>query len=95
MYIISQDRDIIFTLQDKGLLKSTIYAEDVEIDGKYYGTNIFGTNLLKTYMLGTYEENETAQIVAEIYRLLKAGAKCYSMPAPSMDLEDIGVTMNE
>jgi DNA modification methylase len=93
MYIISQDRDIIFTLQDKGLLKSTIYAEDVEIDGKYYGTNIFGTNLLKTYMLGTYEENEAAQVIAEIYRLLKAGEKYYSMPVPSLDLDDMGVNI--
>ena len=93
MFIISQDRDVIFTLQDKGLLKSTIYAEDVEIDGKYYGTNIFGETLFKTYMLGTYEAGETEQVIAEIYRLLKAGAKYYSMPDPSMDLEDMGVIL--
>jgi hypothetical protein len=90
MYIISQDRNMIFTLTDKGLLKSTVYAEDIEIDGEYYGTNIFGSNLLRTNLLGTYEEGEAEQIIAEIYRLLKAGAMCYSMPTPSMDLEDMG-----
>jgi len=44
------------------------------------------TNTLSTY---------NVQRGAEIYRLLKAGAKCYSMPDPSMDLEDMGVAMNE
>lgn len=93
MYIIGQDRNVIFTLQDTGLLKGTIYTEDVEMGGRYYGTNIYGKNLLHTHLLGTYEENEAAQVIAEIYRLLKAGAKCYSMPDPSMDLEDMGVSL--
>lgn len=93
MFILSQDRDTIFTLQDKGLFKGHIYANDIEIDGHYYGTNIYGTTLFKTYFLGTYEEGEAEQVIAEIYRLLKAGAKCYSMPDPSMDLEDMGVNI--
>lgn len=93
MYIIGQDRNIIFTLQDKGILKGTIYTEDIEINGKYYGSNIYGRNLFTTHLLGTYEEGEAEQVVTEIYRLLKAGAKHYSMPTPSMDLEDMGVTL--
>jgi len=93
MFILSQDRDTIFTLQDKGLFKGHLYAEDIEIDGHYYGTNIYGTTLFKTYFLGTYEEGEAEQVIAEIYRLLKAGEKYYSMPVPSLDLEDMGVSL--
>jgi len=91
MFIQGQDKNIIFTLTDKGLLKGTVYTEDVYINGKFYGTNVYGKNLFKAYLLGTYEEDEAEQVVSEIYTLLKARAKFYSMPNPSLDLEDLGV----
>ena len=94
MFIQSQDRNVIFTLTDKGLLKGHVFAEDqYDIDGDFMGCNVYGRNLLRTYLLGTYEkderEDEAAQVVDEIYRLLKAGCCFYSMPAPQMDLEDL------
>jgi len=93
MYIVGQDRNVIFTLTDKGLLKGTLYTEDIYVNGKYYGSNVYGKNLLRTYLLGTYEEDEAEQVIEEIYRLLKAGVQFYSMPDPSMDLEDLGVSL--
>lgn len=93
MYIISQDKNVIFPLIDKGLLKGTVYAEDIYIDEKFYGTNIYGRRLFRDYLLGSYEAGEAEQIITEIYRLMKAGEKFYSMPAPTMDLEDLGVIL--
>mgnify|MGYP001305485274 FL=1 len=93
MFIKGQDSDVIFSLTDKGLFPGTIYTDDIYINGKFYGTNIYGKRLFKTYLLGTYEEDEGEQIVNEIYTLMRAGAKYYSMPAPSIDLEDLGVAL--
>lgn len=93
MYIQGQDRDIIFTISDKGPLKGRIYTEDKIIKDKFYGTNVFGKTLFKKHLLGTYETEEAEQIVAEIYTLLKAGKKFYAMPEPSIDPEDWGVEL--
>lgn len=93
MFIQSQDKDVIFTLADKGLLKGTVYTEDIYINKTFYGTNIFGKNLFKKHLLGTYEEDEAEQIVGEVYKLLKARCKFYAMPEAAMDLEELGVEL--
>jgi len=93
MFILSQDKDTIFTLSDKGLFKSAIYTEDVYVNGKYYGSNIYGKGLFKEYLLGTYDCDEVEQIMSEIFTLLKAGAEFYSMPAPTLEPEDLGVSI--
>lgn len=93
MFIKSQDGDLIFTLQNKGPFHGTIYTKDIYIRGKYYGTNIYGKRLFKTYLLGTYEENEGEMVINEIFTLLKAGVKYYSMPTPTLDLEDLEVIL--
>jgi len=93
MYIVGQDRNIIFTLTDKGLMKGLVYTEDIYVNGQFYGCNIYGKNLLRTYLLGTYEEDEAEQVIEEIYRLLKVGVQFYSMPAPALDPEDLGVSL--
>ena len=86
MFIKGQDDNTIFTLSDKGINKGVVYTEDIYINNKYYGSNIFGRTLFHTYLLGTYEEDESDQVVAEIYKLLKSGAQYYSMPQPSIDI---------
>lgn len=92
MYIVSQDRDSIFTLTDKGLFKGMLYAECIyDEENEFRGCNIYGKSLFKTVLLGTYEIEEADQIVGEIYRLLKAGEQLYSMPLVYMDLQDLGV----
>jgi len=89
MYIKSQDGDVIFSLTDKAV----IFTEDIYISGKFYGCNIYGRKLFRRYLLGTYEEDEATQVISEIYALLKAGERFYSMPAPTFDLEDLGVSI--
>jgi hypothetical protein len=93
MYIQGQDKNVIFALTDKGLMKGLVYTEDVYVNGKYYGANVYGKSLLRTCLLGTYEEDEAEQVVGEIYKLLKSGAQFYAMPCPTMDLEDLGVSL--
>ena len=93
MFIQGQDKDIIFPLTDKGLLKGTVYTKDIYVNEKYYGANVYGKTLFQKHLLGTYEEGEAEQVIAEIYALLKAGAATYSMPVPAMDLEDLGVSL--
>jgi hypothetical protein len=93
MFILSQDKDTIFTLCDRGLFKGTIYSKDIYINGRYYGANIYGKTLFSKCLLGTYEEDEPEMVISEIYTLLKAGEKYYTMPAPSIDLEDLGVAL--
>lgn len=88
MYIQSQDKDTIFTLSDKGILKGCVFTKDHYIDGQFYGTNIYGKTLLKTVLLGTYEPEEAEQIVKEIYRLLRKGMKFYVMPE-SADIPEV------
>jgi hypothetical protein len=85
MHILSQDKDIIFNFN--GL--STVYAQDVYRNGRYYGTNVYGKSLLKNHMLGTYEDGEAQQVVAEIYRSLKTKAKYYTMPEVALDLTEL------
>lgn len=91
MFIKSQNEDVIFSLTDKGFLKGNVYAEDIYVNGKFYGTNIYGRKLFKKYLLGTYEEDEGEMVINEIFTMLKARTKYYTMPAPTMDLEDLGV----
>lgn len=94
MYIVSQDRDTIFTLTDKGLFKGLIYTDFVyNEDDEFRGCNIYGKSLFKTVLLGTYDTEEAEQIIAEIYKLLKAGEQFYSMPEVYIELEDMGVTL--
>jgi len=93
MYIKSQDGNVIFTLSDKGLFKGTVFTRDIYIKGKYYGSNIYGRRLFKKYFLGTFEEGEGEQVINEIYALLKAGAKFYSMPEAYLEPEDMGVIL--
>ena len=91
MFIQGQDGNVIFSLSDKGLMKGTVYTKDIYNNGKFYGSNVYGKSLFQTYLLGTYEDAEAEQVISEIYKLLKAGARFYSMPAPTMDLQDLGV----
>lgn len=93
MFIKSQDSDVIFSLNDKGLFPGTIYTEDIYVDGKFYGTNVYGRRLFREFLLGTYEEDEGEQVISEIYTLMKAGVKYYAMPAPTLDIEDLGVIL--
>lgn len=94
MYILSQDRDTIFSLSDKGLFKGMIYAECIyNEEEQFRGCNIYGKTLFKTVLLGTYEIEEADQIISEIYRLLKAGEQFYSMPGVYIDLEELGVSI--
>jgi len=89
MYIKSQDGDVIFSLTDKAV----IFTEDIYINGKFYGCNIYGRKLFRRYLLGTYEEDEATQVISEIFALLKAGVQYYSMPAPTMDISELGVSI--
>lgn len=93
MYILGQDKDVIFTISDKGPLKGRIYTQDKIIRNKYYGTNVYGKTLFRRYLLGTYEPEEAEQIIGEIYTLLKAGERFYVMPEPSIDIKDWGVEL--
>ena len=91
MFIQGQDKNVIFTLSDKGLFGGVIYTKDIYIKKKYWGSNIYGRNFFKKYLLGTYEGDEAEQVASEIYALLKSGQEFYSMPNPSIELEDLGV----
>ena len=46
MFIHSQDKDIIFPLTDKGLLKGTVYTKDIYIGDKYYGIRTNSATML-------------------------------------------------
>jgi len=90
MYIMNQDRDEIFTLNDKSLFKGRIHVEDRYFNGQLMGWNVIGKRLLKKTLLGTYDtEDDARQIIQEIYRMLKIGIAHYSMPEPALGLEDL------
>ena len=93
MFIQGQDKNVIFTLSDKGFLKGQVYTKNIYINKKYWGSNIYGRNFFKKYLLGTYEGDEAEQVTSEIYALLKSGQEFYSMPNPSIELEDLGVSL--
>jgi len=93
MTILNQDRDEIFTLTDKGLLKSNIYIKVAYFQGQLMGYNIIGKRLFKEKILGTYDESEAQQIIQEIYKLMRYGVSYYSMPNPTLDLEELGVNL--
>ena len=92
MLILSQDRDEIFTLSDKGLFKGHIYIKVKYFQDILMGWNVIGCRLFKETLLGTYEEQDAQQVVQEIFKLIKSGAKHYTMPEPVIDLDDLGVT---
>lgn len=90
MYIINQDRDEIFTLNDKSLLSCRIHVEDRYYNGQLVGWNVMGKRFLKKALLGTYDtEDDAKQVVQEIYKLLRSGCTYYAMPEPALDLEDL------
>ncbi|NSW93049.1 MAG: hypothetical protein HPY74_20815 [Firmicutes bacterium] len=90
MYIINQDRDEVFTLNDKHLFPARLYVEDRYYNGQFMGWNIMGKHFLKKVLLGTYDTEEDAkQVVGEIFRMLKTGMTHYAMPEPALDLEDL------
>jgi hypothetical protein len=91
MIIKSQDSDTLFPLTDKGF--GTIYLEDVYVNGRFYGSNIYGRRFFKSYLLGTYEENEAEMVIDEIFTMLKMGAEHYVMPQPTLELDQMGVEL--
>lgn len=89
MLILSQDKDLLFTT---GL----VYVDEKRTeDGILFGYNIYGTNNTFTkgtndVILGTFDiEEDALQVILEIFKLEKAGAKAYMIPECAMELEDL------
>lgn len=93
MTILSQDKDEIFTLSDKGLFKGQIYVRVQYFQNQLMGWNVIGKRLRRETILGTYDEQDAQQVVHEIYKLLRVGEKYYSMPEAALDLDELGVEL--
>lgn len=91
MTILNQDKDEIFTLSDKGLLKGRIYIRVQSFQGQLMGWNVVGKRLFRETLLGTYDEGDAQQIIGEIFNLLRAGQEHYVMPDAVLDLDELGV----
>ena len=84
MVIVDQDREVKFKL-------GKVYHKRHYARGQFMGWNIYGNKLLRQpILLGTYDTKEDAeQLVSEIYILKKAGAKSYSMPEASLQIDEL------
>jgi hypothetical protein len=90
MHILNQDKDMVFTLTDKGEVFSSMQT----VNDVLMGWNVYGRKIKKLFratLLGTYDtESDAHQIVEEIKRLYKIGCTYYAMPEPA-DINELEV----